>query len=99
MLESALALATGGRPVASGQDLLATARAMVLLGLDAGPRSTASLPRSWPVSRLLVLAAVEELRRDGLVTISVPGPPGTVELTPRGRVSLQGLRQGERRSA
>jgi hypothetical protein len=94
-----LALATDSRPVQNGEELLAVARAMVLLALEAGPRPAALLPRAWPVSAVLIRAAVRELELQGLIEGDDRGPRACLGLTPLGWNRLAVMKGGVRWSA
>jgi hypothetical protein len=99
LMDAALELATAGRPVRNGEDLICLARALVLLGLRDGPRTFPELPRAWPVSRALLFAAVRDLVIEGLVATGAHAPHARLALTPQGRDTL-GVARGEmRRSA
>jgi predicted transcriptional regulator len=84
----ALEMATGGRPIRSGEDLMALARALVLVGLADGPSAVALLPRRWPVTSVLLRAALRLLEQEGLIARTLIGTFGRYELTPRGRVTV-----------
>jgi hypothetical protein len=99
LMTSALGLATGGRPIGSGEDLVCLARALVLLALEEGPRASGELPRSWPVTRVLLRAASRELVREGLVAEGGDGPRAPLSLTPQGRNALLVVKGELRRSA
>ena len=99
LMDAALLLATGGRPVRNGEDLICLARALVLLGLEDGPRSFPQLPRAWPVSRVLLFAAVRDLVLEGLVAGGAHALHAQLALTPQGRNTLRVARGEIRRSA
>jgi hypothetical protein len=86
----AAGLVVGG-PLASGDQLRATARALVLLGLERGPRAAAELPRAWPVTRVAILAAVRDALA-GRLCEPAGDARGRVRITPRGRRLLESLR-------
>ncbi|MDH4132099.1 MAG: hypothetical protein OEV95_09885 [Gemmatimonadota bacterium] len=96
---AALALATDGRPVRNGEELMAVARAIVLLAVEAEPRAPAALPWAWPATRALIRAAAHDLAREGLVEGGDRAPPGRLELTPSGRRHLAAMKGAVRRSA
>jgi len=97
--DAALGLATGGRPVRNGEDLICLARALVLLGLEDGPRAFPELPRAWPASKALVFAALRDLVTEGLVAGDAHAPHPRFVLTPRGRNALRVAKGEWRRSA
>ena len=99
LMISGLALATGGRPIGNGEDLVCLARALVLLGLERGPRAFPELPRAWPVTRVLLHAASRELVREGLVAEGGDGPLARLFLTPQGQHALRVAKGELRRSA
>ena len=99
LMDAALELATGGRPVRNGEDLICLARALVLLGLEDGPRSFPQLPRAWPVSRVLLFAASRDLVLEGLVAAGAHALHAQLALTPQGRNTLRVARGEIRRSA
>jgi hypothetical protein len=86
----AVGLATGGA-VATGDQLRAVARALVLLGLERGSRTAAELPRAWPVTRAAIHAALADA-----VAARLCEPVGdamrTFRLTARGRALVEGMR-------
>lgn len=81
----------------SGEAFLAEARRRILGALDAqGPLTPSELPRSWPVTRMLIQHLVEELLAEGEVELSdesrIPGRRD-LRITPRGRSRLRGVDQ------
>jgi hypothetical protein len=99
LFEPALELATGGRPISSGEDLMRLARALVFLVLEHGPRAMPELPRAWPVTRVLLRDAIRDLLAEGLVARSPVESRGAVGLTAVGRAHLLAATGQVRRSA